>query len=370
MHSEVPPDSSREAAGDPADGRPAARSGVAVAPPPERPRPEVRPGVPTRRLVLAFFLPPSLTPEAVKYDRRYRALDKYRFVAWFTLLPLAFYLLLVAWPFVQAFYYSMTDWSGYGTEFNFIGFDNYTRLWSDSQFWDATRNSLVLLVFAPVITLALGLFFAYMLNAGGRHRRNETVSGVFGSKFYKVVYFFPQVLSVAIIAVIWARAFSPRSGVVNPLLENVGLGALTQNDWLGKYGLWVTLLVLCWSFVGFYVVLFSASMGSIPKEIYEASLLDGANRSTTFFRITFPLTWDAIRTGWIYMGIQALDAFAIVSIMIPRQGIDVLPTFLYLKAFRDGQAAYATAVGVVLFLITLTFALLMMRVGRRDRIEF
>ncbi len=375
MHSEVPP-AGEGAAGNSATGNaggagaPGGAVSVATPPPPGRPGPRAPYRAPTAQLVLTFFLPPNLTPEAVKYDRRYRTLDKYRFISWFLAVPLVFYLLLVAWPFVQAFYYSLTDWSGYGTEFNFIGFGNYTRLWNDSQFWDATRNSLVLLVLAPVITLALGLFFAYMLNAGGRHRKNETVSGVYGSKFYKIVYFFPQVLSVAIIAVIWARAFSPRSGVVNPLLENVGLGGLTQSDWLGKYGLWVTLLVLCWSFVGFYVVLFSASMGSIPKEIYEASLLDGANRSTTFFRITFPLTWDAIKTGWIYMGIQALDAFAIVSIMIPRQGIDVLPTFLYLKAFRDGDAAYATAVGVVLFLLTLTFALIMMRVGRRDRIEF
>ncbi|MDB1089147.1 sugar ABC transporter permease [Streptomyces sp. ACA25] len=345
----------------------AADSGSAATENPGRQRP-----APAGRALLlaAFFLPPRFTPERVRNDRRYRTLDKYRFVCWFLLLPVVFYLALVAWPFVQAFYYSMTDWSGFGTEFRFIGFDNYVRLWNDPQFWDALRNSLVLLVLAPLITLALGLFFAYMLQAGGRHRKNETVSGVFGSKFYKIVYFFPQVLSVAIIAVVWARAFSPRSGLVNPALESVGLGALTQDDWLGKYGLWVTLLVLCWSFVGFYVVLFSAAMGSIPKEIYEAALLDGAGRSQTFFRLTFPLTWDAIRTGWIYMGIQALDAFAIVSIMIPRQGIDVLPTFLYLKAFRDGQAAYATAIGVVLFLLTLVFAVLMMRVGRRDRIEY
>lgn len=339
---------------------------------PARPAAEKRenrpPGV--GLLVLAFFVPPRLTPERVRYDRRYRTLDKYRFISWFLLLPMICYAGLLVWPFLQAFYYSMTDWTGFGADFNFIGFDNYVRLWNDDLFWDAFRHSVLLLVFAPVITLALGLFFAYMLNAGGRRRKNESVSGVAGAQFYKIVYFFPQVLSVAIIAIIWARVFTPRSGMVNNGLDSLGLGSLTKDDWLtGTTGLWVVMLVLCWSFVGFYVVLFSAAMGAIPKEIYEASLLDGASRGQTFFRVTFPLTWDAIRTGWIYMGIQALDGFALVIIMVPRGGFEVLPTFLYRRAF-EGQAGYATSVGVVLFLITLVFALVMLRLGRRDRIEY
>nr|WP_165986885.1 sugar ABC transporter permease [Streptomyces sp. YIM 98790] len=322
-------------------------------------------------LALSLLLPPRLTPETVRYDRRYRTVDKYRFVCWFLAAPLLLYAGLVVWPFLQAFFYALTDWTGFGTEFDVIWFGNFTRMWQDDRFWDALGNSLLLLVLAPVLTLALGLFFAYMLNAGGRHRRSESVSGVRGAGFYKIVYFFPQVLSVAIIAIVWARVFSPRSGLVNTSLDAVGLDTLTQDNWLGgSMARWVILLVLCWSFVGFYVVLFSAAMGAIPKEIYEAALLDGAGRSATFFRVTFPLTWETVRTGWIYMGIQALDAFALVIVMVPRGGFDVLPTYLYLKAFREGQAGYATAVGVVLFLITLVFTLVMMRVGRRDRIEF
>jgi N-acetylglucosamine transport system permease protein len=351
----------------PADERPAASG-----PPEPRPAPPLgRRVLDALPLIAAFLLPPRFTPDKVRYDPRYRTLDKYRFVCGFLAIPLLLYVGLLVWPFLQAFFYSVTDWTGFGTDFNIIGLDNYRRMMDDDKFWDALRNSLTLLVFAPVITLALGLFFAYMLNAGGRRRKNESVSGVAGAQFYKIVYFFPQVLSVAIVAIVWARVFTPRSGLVNSTLDNVGLGALTQDDWFsGTTGLWVVLGVLCWSFVGFYVVLFSAAMGSIPKEIYEATLLDGANRTQTFFRVTFPLTWDAVKTGWIYMGIQALDAFALVLIMVPRQGFDVLPTYLYLKAFREGQAGYATAVGVVLFLITLVFALIMMRVGRRERIEF
>jgi N-acetylglucosamine transport system permease protein len=322
-------------------------------------------------LTAAFFLPPRLTPARVRYDRRYRTLDQYRFISWFLSLPLLVYLIFVVSPFLQAFYYSMTDWTGYSSTYTFTGLENYERLWNDDNFWDAMGNSLLLLLLAPLITLSLGLFFAFMLNAGGRNRHGRTVTGVFGTRLYKIVYFFPQVLSLAIIAVIWARVFSPRSGLVNEGLGAVGLDSWRQEDWLGgDLAVWCVLAVLCWSFVGFYVVLFSAAMGSIPKEVYEASLLDGAGRGVTFFRITFPLTWDTIRTGWIYMGIQALDAFALVNVMIPEHGMDVVPTYLFEKAFRDGQAGYATAIGVALFLVTLVFAVLMMLVGRRERIEY
>ncbi|MDT0344170.1 carbohydrate ABC transporter permease [Streptomyces litchfieldiae] len=322
-------------------------------------------------LAAAFFLPPRFTPARVRYDRRYRKLDQYRFIVWFLFLPLLVYLLFVVSPFLQAFFYSMTDWTGYSANYNFTGFENYERLWNDDKFWDAMVNSLVLVVLAPVITLALGLFIAFMLNAGGRRGRSQAVSGVFGTGFYKIVYFFPQVLSIAVVAVIWSRIYSPRSGILNEGLGSVGLDSWRQEDWLGgDLARWCVLAVLCWSFVGFYVVLFSAAMGSIPREIYEASLLDGAGRSVTFFRITFPLTWDTIRTGWIYMGIQALDSFALVNVMIPEHGMDVVPSYLFEKAFRDGQAGYATAIGVALFLVTLAFAVLMMLVGRRERIEF
>jgi N-acetylglucosamine transport system permease protein len=322
-------------------------------------------------LVAAIFLPPRLTPNRVRYDRRYRRLDQYRFIAGFLLVPVVLYAFLVVSPFFQAFYYSMTDWTGFSSEYSFTGLENYERLWNDEQFWEATRNSVLLLIAAPLITLSLGLFFAFMLNAGGRQRPNEAVSGVAGSRFYKIVYFFPQVLSIAIIAVIWTRIYSPRSGALNEGLDVAGLDSLRQDDWLGgDLAVYCILTVLCWSFVGFYVVLFSAAMSSVPHDVYEAALLDGASRPVTFFRITLPLIWDTVQIGWIYMGIQAIDSFALVNIMVPEHGIDVLPVYLYEKMIRDGQAGYATTIGVALFLITLIFAVIVMRLGRRERIEF
>ncbi|WP_257578851.1 carbohydrate ABC transporter permease [Streptomyces sp. JJ38] len=321
-------------------------------------------------------MPPRLTPTRVKHDRRYRTIDRYRFVCGFLALPLLIYTVFVVSPFIQAFYYSLTDWTGYSAEFTFVGLDNYERLLDDSDFWDSLLNSLTLLVVAPVATLALGLFFAYMLQAGGRRGRGEAVSGVRGAGFYKIVYFFPQVISVAIIGVVWAAVYDPITGPLNELFRAVGLGGLAQN-WLADpdLALGSVIFVLCWSFIGFYVVLFSAAMGSIPREIYEAALLDGAGRTVTFFRVTLPLIRDSVQTGWIYMGIQALDAFAIVHIMTinkggPGNSTLVTPVYLYKKAFDSAQAGYATAIGVVLLLVTMAFAAIMMLLGRRERIEY
>ncbi|MGP3986853.1 carbohydrate ABC transporter permease [Streptomyces sp. 3N207] len=320
--------------------------------------------------IVAVLLPPRFTPERVRYDRRYRTLDKYRFIVGFLVLPLTFYAVFVISPFFQAIYYSFTDWAG-GASANFVGGDNYVKMWNDQKFWDSLESSLLLMVIVPLITLALGIFFAYMITAGGRHRRGEAISGVFGSSFYKVVYFFPQVLSIALIAVVWQQVYSSRSGLLNGALGAVGLDGLEQR-WLGgdyKLALFATMAVIAWSFVGFYVVLFSAAMGAIPRDIYEAALLDGAGRISTFFRVTLPLIWDTVRTGWIYMGIQALDAFAVVLIMVPKHALKVTPVYLY-ERFREGQFGYATAIGVVLLALSMLFTLIVMRIGRRDQVEY
>ncbi|MFH9740441.1 carbohydrate ABC transporter permease [Streptomyces roseolus] len=305
---------------------------------------------------------------------------KYRFIAGFLVVPLALYALFVIWPFIQSIYYSLTDWSGLSPEFGFVGLDNYTRLLDDEIFWKSLQHSLTFAVVLPLVTVGFALFLAFMLNVGGRRRKGAAVTGVRGSSFYKIVYFFPQVLSIVIVALLFQFAYNPNSGAINSFLKAVGLGSI-QPDWLGdpNLALICVMVVLVWSTVGFFVVLFSAGMASIPRDFYEAALLDGANRFTTFFKITLPLLWDTVQSGWIYMGILALGAesFAVVQIMTvgpngggPDYSTIVMPLYVYQKAFRDGQAAYATTIGVALLFVTLAFAAVVMKLGRRERLEF
>jgi N-acetylglucosamine transport system permease protein len=240
------------------------------------------------------------------------------------------------------------------------------------------QHSLLFALLLPLVTLGLALFFAFMLNVGGRRRKGAAITGVRGSGFYKIAYFFPQVLSIAIVSLLFQFAYNPNDGVINGTLKSIGLGSF-QPDWLGdpNLALWCVMSVLLWSTVGFFVVLFSAGMASIPKDFYEAALLDGADRFTTFFKITLPLLWDTVQSGWVYMGILALgaEAFAAVQIMTvgpggPDYSTTVLPLYVYQSAFRDANAAYATTIGVALLIVTLLFAAIVMRLGRRERLEF
>jgi N-acetylglucosamine transport system permease protein len=296
---------------------------------------------------------------------------KYPFIIGFLAVPVALYVTFVVAAYVQTFQLSLTNWSGLGSV-QYVGFDNFVKLWHDDLFWKSVRHNLFLLILLPILTILIALVFAFLLNVGGGSGRGVT-RGVWGSKVYRVIFFFPQLLALAIVAVIFGRVFAPdKSGLLNGLMPD------SVKPWLfladGRWALTCILAVLVWQAIGFYVVLFSAGMGSISQEIYEAAALDGATRTTLFFRITVPLLWSTIQVAWVYLGIAAFDAFAVVNIMsVDRGGPDgatsVLALMIYRNAFEYSQAGYASALGVVLFFLTLTFAALTLRVTRREAVE-
>lgn len=300
---------------------------------------------------------------------------KYRFIVAFLVPPLLLYGIFVLSPYAQTFYIALTDWQGVSADMSFIGLENFVRLVQDADFWNALKHNGLLLLIVPAGTILLALFFAFMLNLGGR-RGGPAVQGVRGAELYRVVYFFPQVLSIAIIAILWQFIYNPRSGLLNGVLEVLGLGFLRQT-WLGdpSVALWAVMAVLIWSGVGFYVVLFNAAIQAIPRDLFEAALLDGAGRLATFRRITLPLLWDSVQVAFVYLGIIALDAFALVQIMTfgpggPDDSTMVTGYYLYENAFEYARFGYATAIGVAMFFLTLTLAVLALRVSRRERIEY
>jgi len=297
-----------------------------------------------------------------------------RFIVGFLVAPLALYAVFVISPFVQAFYYSMTNWTGVSPQFDFIGLQNFQNLLHDSLFLRAVRNNAVLLVAMPALVILLALFYAFLLNVAGRGS-GAGVRGVRGAGFYKLVFFLPQVLSVPVIAVIWAVIFdSTPSGLANSALRFIGFGSL---GWLAdpNLALYCVLWVLVWGSVGFYLVLFNAAMSSIPRDLFEAALIDGAGRVATFFRVTMPLLWDTIQTSWVYLAVLALDVYALVAVMTagpggPANSTQVISLQIAQNGFQFGRAGYASAMGVVLFFFTLLIAAIMLRATRRERIEY
>jgi N-acetylglucosamine transport system permease protein len=296
---------------------------------------------------------------------------KYPLLAAFLLPALGVYATFVISPYAQAFFIAMTDWQGLSSDFNLVGFDNFVYLFKNSYMWNALWHNVLLMLLLPVLTIALGLFLASMLNVGGGGGR---VRGVGGSGFYKIIFFAPQVLSVAIIGVLWKEIYNPRSGLLNGGLRAIGLDGLAK-AWLGDpaYAFWAVLAVMVWANAGFYVVLFGAAMQSIPRDIYEAAALDGTSRWTTLWRITLPLVWDTVQVAWVYLAILALDGFALIQVMTrggPNFSTDVVGQRMYDVAFGEFRFGQGSAIGVIMFFLTLSITVVALRLTRRERIEF
>lgn len=286
--------------------------------------------------------------------------DKVSFMVVCLGLPLVIFIVLVISPFVQALYYSTTDWSGFTPYMNEIGLANFVQLFQDSTFLSALRNNVLLVIFVPIITLTLAFALACVITLGGPSMGR--VRGLKGASFYRVVSFFPYAVPAIVIGLMWAQAFDPSVGLLNGVLSAVGLKGFAGFAWLGTAttALPVSMFVIVWGLIGFYAVVFIAAIKGIPAETYEAARIDGAGRLRMAVSITLPMIRDAVRTAYIYIGILALDAFVYMQALNPQGGPQystiTMSQDLYVTAFTNGKFGYATAMGVVLAIVTLAFA--------------
>ncbi|HSU71391.1 MAG TPA: sugar ABC transporter permease [Micrococcaceae bacterium] len=312
---------------------------------------------------------PGRGKTAVARRRRKRlTFDKVSFMVVFLGVPLAMYLIFVISPFAQAFYYSLTDWSGFTPNMNFIGISNYQRLFSDGTFMKAVGNNILLVIVLPIVTIILSLILATLVTVGGSNKGQ--IKGLRNSSFYRVISFFPYTIPAIAIGIMWGQIYDPSSGLVNGILTSVGLDQFKSYPWLGdeRTAMIATMFVIVWSFVGFYMVLFVAGIKGIPAELFEAARIDGAGRFRTAVSITIPLIRDNIQTAYIYMGILALDAFVYMAALNsgggPNNSTLVMSQQLFFTAFNKGQFGLASAMGVVLAVMTLIFSGLVFLINR------
>lgn len=291
--------------------------------------------------------------------------DKVSFFLVFLGLPLALYVFFVVSPFLQAIYYSLTNWSGFTTNFTFVGFDNFVKVFQDELFMKALLNNVILAVIVPIVTIVIALIFSTMVTIGGPSRGQ--IRGLKGSSFYRVVSFFPYVIPAIAIGIIWAQVYTPNGGLLNSIL---GLFGIEGSNWLGSAStaMGASIFVIIWGLVGFYMVLFIAAIKGVPAEIYEAARIDGAGRFRLAVSITIPLIRDNVQTAFIYMGILALDAFVYMAALNPDGGPEnstwVMAQNLLRTAFTKGSFGLACAMAVIAALLTLCFAGLVFLVNK------
>jgi N-acetylglucosamine transport system permease protein len=300
---------------------------------------------------------------------------KNRFVFSFLFIPVLLYLVFVMVPYIGAIAISLTRWTGVSTLDNiqFRGLQNFQRILVDEKFWNALSHNVVVLIVLPIVTLGLALLFAALFTQGLK-----------GGSFFRVAFFFPQVMSVAVVAILWSFIFHPIMGVLNGVLQAIfGLfgGRWPAFPWLGDTStvLASVIAVAIWQAVGFYMVLFISGMQSIPDEYYEAARIDGANGWNQFWKLTIPLLWETVRTAIVFLAIASMDMYIYVTVLTngsggPSRAADVLSTYMYDQAFGGGNNSnpfgYGTAIGVVLLILILGLSILSLRLTRRDVLEY
>ena len=299
--------------------------------------------------------------------------NKYQLIIPFLFPALALYLTFVVYPYARSMYIAFTSWKGVSDNIQFNGLANFERMIGDENFWNALGNNLKYLAFIPLTTIALSLFLAFMLTQKVRF-----------SNFYRIVFFFPQVMSVIAIGVLWSYVYHPTIGILTPVLRFLRLEPFFQlfgfdgiPVWMGdpKSALPAVGAVVVWQAAGFFMVLFMAAMQDIPVDYYEAAAIDGAKRWHMFWKITLPLLWETLRAAAIFSILGAFNMFPLTMVMTngqrgPNRATDVLATYLYEQAFESSRFGYATAIAVSLFLMVLTISVISMQLTQRQTHEY
>jgi ABC-type sugar transport system permease subunit len=310
--------------------------------------------------VAAVVSPPPTGPRAPK-GRKGIGWPARLEIALMTGPALLVFVFFVILPVGVAAFYGFFSWQGYGPPQDFVGFRNYVLILQDSTFIDALRHNAVIVVLSLVIQGPVAVLLALLLN---RRMRGQTL--------IRVLVFVPYVISEVVVGTGWSLMLKGE-GAVNALLEGSGLGWL-RNDWLSDPGMaiWTLMGILTWKYIGFAVILFLAGLQGIPDELTEAAAIDGASYWQIQRRVTLPLLAPTIRI-WAFLSmIGALQLFDLVYIIwgqyvAATAGTSTMATYMVANGRIAGEYGYGNAVAVVLFLISLTAALLYQRfVLRRD----
>src|SRR6476661_6732889 len=247
----------------------------------------------------------------------------------------AFFLVM---PTLQAFQYAITDWNGFSAAFNYVGVDNFVRAFTkDSLFTNALTNNLKFVLLVVIAQTAFSLVLALLLTKNSR-----------GSILLRALFFFPTILSSVSVAFIWKFIYDPNFGLANTVLRTVGVdgGAYLGNDAQALY--WVAVTQV-WFHSGQMMVVYIAGLQAIPRELYEAAEMDGANKWQQFKSITWPFVAPATSIVVAYTTVQSFKAFDLILGIAgnpPKAALDILSTRIY-STFANSEFGYAAAQSII-----------------------
>jgi multiple sugar transport system permease protein len=275
----------------------------------------------------------------------------------FLLPSFATFLVFVLGPTVGVLVLSFYDWNLL-SDGKFVGFDNFVRLFHDRRLLAVYGSTAYMAVLILAVNIVLGLLLAVLLEA----RMPRWLRG-----FFRLSFLFPFVVSASAVALIWHFLLNKDLGLVNYLLGRVHIG---RADWLGssRYAPISVIIVNSWKTIGFSILVYIAGLQSIPSQLREAAIVDGANAWTRFWRITFPLLSPTVFFLVVINTITAFQIFAeprVLTLGGPGDASRTIVEYLYDRAFGDFQLGYASAIGITFALVLVVLTAIQFRFSRR-----
>lgn len=305
--------------------------------------------------------PSIYAPRHTLLYRIWRARWAYLFI----IVPMLLFTIFELYPFLQALYFSISKWKITGPV-GFVGLDNYRKLTSDPVFWKALWNTLRYSVVVVLGSMGLSLFLATLIYPLSRPAKT----------FYKMAFYLPAVASIVVVALVWRWMYQPAFGLFNYLFGLVGLGPF---GFLTKTSQALPSIMVVQIFsnpvigMGASIILLLAAMNSIPFDLYESAILDGANAWQKFRYITFPLLRPTVVFLLVIGTVETFREFTAIYLMTTTSSSNTLTGggpfystttvvyYIYVNAFLTRQFGLAAAMAIVLFVIILALALLQFR---------
>lgn len=273
----------------------------------------------------------------------------------FSAPALIFFVVFTIYPLLYGFVISLYQWNGVEKK-TFIGLGNYVGLIQDSAFWAALQHNIIYAVGVVTGKVVIGLLLAILLT-----RKMK------GITFYRICFFMPMMMSAVAVGYLWAYVYNYNFGLINSFLKAIGVPMNHLPKWLGSTdtSLISVIIVELWRWVGYHTVIFIAAIQGIPKELYEAATVDGANALQTHWYITFPQLKSTIILNVMLSLIGAIGTFDLIHVMTdggPNKSTEMIMTYMYNQAFIGDRFGYASAIAYVAFLIILIFTILQTKV--------
>jgi ABC-type sugar transport system permease subunit len=299
---------------------------------------------------------PFVTPSSSPVQRSWR---RYRAGILFVLPAFILYLVFMVYPFFRSIYFSLTSWNGVTAVKEWVGLANYRGLIGDNLFWLSLLHTVIWVIIGTIAPIVVGMLLAILL---WRRPKGFTV--------FRTVFFMPQVLSTVVIGIVWNWIYNPIFGILNETLDSVGLTNLSRG-WLGDpdVALYAVLVAAIWATIGFVFVILLAGLQNVSKDLLEAATIDGANVWQRFWNVTVPQLAGVLNVVIALLLIGGFSVFDIVFVMTgggPANATEVLATYTYKEAFTQNNVGYASALAVVITVISLIASVTFIRLRERQ----